>query len=112
MSAGARSGDRRAALAVAGLVFGLGAPLTYLLARFWERARDGIADASMILSEPHVGFYRRVAVAAWFGGLLAALAFGLLRRRGGVAFRPERVWSLALIAVTTTLFVLLAWLFP
>lgn len=69
---------RRAALALGGLVFGVAAPLTYFAERLLELARGEGGDPRLVLATLHTVYYWRVAVAVWWGGVLAALAVALL----------------------------------
>jgi len=70
--------DRRVAFSTAALVFGLTAPMTYLCERFYERLRSGRNVPQLIVSEAHANFYWRAALALWFGGLVAILAFRMV----------------------------------
>ena len=71
--------DRRARIAVAGLMFAVSAPVTYALERLYERLRAGPHNMQLILSEPKAGFYWRATIAVWLAGLMAMLAFRYLR---------------------------------
>lgn len=65
---------RRGALAFGGLVFGLAAPITYFTQRLLEHARGEAGDPRLVLATLHTVYYWRVAVAVWWGGVVAALA--------------------------------------
>ncbi len=64
-----REGRRVAAL----LCFAAVAPVGYALHRLWFAA--GEADPRMIIASAHIGFYWRVATAAWWGLLAAAAGY-------------------------------------
>jgi hypothetical protein len=71
--------SRRERLARAGLVFAVVAPLAYLAQRLFERGQGGVGDPLAIVREAHVAFYWRASIAAWWGGVAAALASSIPR---------------------------------
>lgn len=100
--------DRRTAAAFASLIFGLTASMTYLLERLYERLRAGKVDQRIILEQAHAMFYWRAFLAAWWGGVIALLAYGLLR--GSPRRNPRSLTVAALILLPVVL--LWAWRFP
>jgi hypothetical protein len=102
----------RRAAAAAALVAGLCAASAYVAVRLWERLRTGPLDPALVVSEAHVGFYWRAAVAGWAGLAGAAVAFVWLRGRASeavdlAAARAGRAAPLVALGCA-----LLVWLFP
>jgi Na+/phosphate symporter len=111
MKASADSSRRRAALAISGLVFGVCAPVVYVLQRLYEAARDGGVDPASILRQVHATYYYRALIAAWFAALIAALVYRAARsREADLDAHARSVARLALIALP--LCAALAWLVP
>jgi hypothetical protein len=71
----------RTAVALAGLVFGLTAPMAYVIERIYERLRGGKHIPTLIVAEAHAGFYWRAIIAAWWAGFVALVAARLVRNR-------------------------------
>ncbi len=98
---------RRSALAFAAMVFALVAPVTYIAERLLEHLRGEAGDPRMVLATLHTVFYWRVAVALWWGGVVAILVFVRL------APTPKAVSQLRTVALAVfALFVFLAARFP
>jgi hypothetical protein len=109
MAATERSEPRRA-LALAALVFGLTAPLTYVLQRVYERARVGVVDPTLILRSTHVDYLWRVGVATWWAGTCALVTWLTWRERpAGPAATRRLAWA---AVVAGALVALLAWRRP
>ncbi len=103
--------ERRSALALAALVFGLAAPSTYVLERLYEYARGDSVNPVLILRTLDTVYYWRVGVAVWWGASVAGLAYALLLRRpGSAAARAARLSLAALVLVPVIAVV--AWVFP
>lgn len=102
--------ERRHALSVAALTFGLATPLTYALERAIEWARGEHGDPRLILRTLHTAYYWRAAVAFWWGGAVALLVYAWLKSERD----PTRfARTLALMAVITLpAFVFASWIFP
>lgn len=101
--------DRRR-LALAVMTFGVAAMIAYLGQRVFERARGGAPDPLMMLEEPHVAFYWRSAIAAWWGGLAAIVAYAASARSRSHG-RTVR-WVAIASVPAAILHVLLSWLLP
>lgn len=95
MTTPSESENRRSAAAAAGLVFGLAASLTYLAERLYEQARGEASDPTLILKTLHTVYYWRVAIAAWWGGVVALIAYTAFRRAGASERRTQRLALLA-----------------
>jgi len=74
-----QSPAERARIAVASLVFALGAPLVYAALRGFEQLRGGASDPTLIVRALHTTYYWRVSLSAWAAGLAALIVFGTLR---------------------------------
>jgi Ni/Fe-hydrogenase subunit HybB-like protein len=89
---------RRLAASAAALVFGLAAPLTYLLHRLHAAAQGGEA-AALVLRQTHVAFYWRSATATWLATVVAGLAYAFLLRRDRADQVARLIRRVALIVV-------------
>ena len=78
------TGDR---IAVAALVAGAIAPLTYIAIRVLERVRVGAWDVTLVIYERTTGFYWRLLVAVWFASLIGAVVHALLDARPAAIHR-------------------------
>ncbi len=107
---GAVDEPRRLRVCVAAMAFASVAPVAYLVQRLLDRARGVAFDPTSVVSEPHVAFYWRCAIAAWWGGLAALTAHAIAGRGGS----PDRwAWWLALAAAPVgVVHAALSWLFP
>jgi hypothetical protein len=111
MKANADNDRRRAALAIAGLVFGLCAPAFYVLQRIYEAARGEGIDPASILRQAHASYYYRALLAVWFAAFIATLVYRSSRRHDiDLDRRAHRIALLALVVVP--LCSVVAWLVP
>ncbi len=112
----ATEGDRErrnAAVAAAALVFAVGAPVTYAAERLYEYARGEASNPLLILRSLHTVYYWRVAVAVWWGLMLAVFAFLHFMRDERDPADERRARMLALAAlVLIPLVALAAFVFP
>ncbi len=104
---------RRAAVSLAGLLFAVVAPLTYLAQRMYERFRSAAIDPGLILASTHTSFYWRSAIAVWFAATCAAIAYrgwraDLAEKRGEMLARTIA----AALAAGAVVFFVAAWLLP
>ena len=90
---------RRGAIAAAALVFAIGAPVTYAAERLYEYARGEASNPMLILRTLHTVYYLRVAVAVWWGLMLALLAFLQFMRDERDPSDERRAQRLALAAL-------------
>lgn len=104
---------RRGAIAAAALVFAIGAPVTYVAERLYEYARGEASNPILILRSLHTVYYWRVAVAVWWGLMLALFAFLHFMRdeRDPADERRARVLAIAAL-VFIPLVAVLAFVFP
>jgi hypothetical protein len=72
--------ERRTAWALAALVFAGAAPLAYVVQRVAEKLSGYGQDPLLLVFELRTAFYWRAAIATWWGGLAAVVAFALLSR--------------------------------
>jgi Na+/phosphate symporter len=111
MKASADKSRRRAALALAGLAFGVSAPLFYVVQRLYEAARGQAIDPASILRQAHTSFYYRALAAVWFAALIAALVYRSSRNEDADAERRARQLGL-LALIVLPLCSIAAWLVP
>jgi hypothetical protein len=100
----------RTRLAIAAIVFGLGATVAYVALRLSDHARGLTFDPTTLGAEPHVSYYWRAATASFWGGLVAIVAYALAGRA-----RDPSAWvgRLALAAIPIGVaHLLLSGLFP
>ncbi len=100
--------DRRSTQALAGLAFGLGSLVAYIVQRLIDRALAGDVDPLSMLRQTHVAYFWRASTAAFWGGLAALVVLALGARRLP-ALGPRAAWT---VAVVVALFAVLAWIFP
>lgn len=100
--------NRRQAAAMAALIFGVTASFTYLMERLYERLRAGRRDPRLILGEAHAMFYWRAFLAAWWGSVIAVIAYRLLVASDRRNPRWLAILSLALFPIA----ILWAWRLP
>jgi len=104
---------RGAAIAAAALVFAIGAPVTYALQRLYEYARGEAANPILILRTLHTVYYWRVAVAVWWGLMLALFAFlHFMRDERDPADERRARWLAIAALVLIPLVALVAFVFP
>ena len=103
-----RSHERRS-WALAGLAFGVVAPIAYIAQRLIDHAMVPDADPLSMLRQTHVAYLWRAATAALWGGLagVTVLLIGADRLR-----IPEPRASARAVAVVAALFLVLAWIYP
>jgi len=95
--------ERRGASAgLAGLLFALAAPATYFAERLLEHARGEAGDPRLVLATLHTVYYWRLAVAVWWGGVVAALAVALLTPSARVV-RATCLMALVMLPVLVAL---------
>ncbi len=102
--------DRPTRLAIAALGFAVVAPLAYLGQRLFDYAMTGPPDLAAMLRQTVVGYYWRVAIAAWWGGLGAIVLYALAGRSGR-ADALVRVSAIGALLIGFA-FAILAWRFP
>ena len=104
---------RRGAIAAAALVFAISAPVTYAAERLYEYARGEASNPILILRTLHTVYYWRVAVAVWWGLMMALFAFLHFMRDERDPADEKRARMLAIAAlILIPLFALLAFVFP
>lgn len=104
---------RRGATAAAALVFAIAAPVTYAAERLYEYARGEASNPILILRSLHTVYYWRVAVAVWWGLMLALLAFLHFMRDERDPADERRARLLAVVAlILIPLVALVAFVFP
>jgi hypothetical protein len=102
---------RRAALALAALVFGVCVPVLYVLQRLYEASRGQWVDPASILRQVHVAYYYRALAAVWFAAFIGALVYQSSARRDvDLDARARFVARLGLLLVPLS--ALAAWLVP
>lgn len=102
--------ERRVALSLAAAVLGITAPVAYVAQRLYEIARSGPVDPLSILRDSHTAFYWRAAVATWWAGLFAVMAYGIARSDGARRFVTQALTWAAVPLVIVLAF--LSWWFP
>lgn len=102
---------RSAAVAAAALVFAIGAPATYAAERLYEYARGEASNPVLILRTLHTVYYWRVAVAVWWGLMLALFSFLHFVRQEGEPERLARALAIAAL-VLVPLIAVVAFVFP
>ena len=107
------SEQRGGAVAASALVFAIAAPVTYAAQRLYEYARGENGNPILILRTLHTVYYWRVAVAVWWGLMLALFAFLHFMRQEGAPAHERRARGLAIAAlVLIPLVALAALVFP
>ncbi len=90
---------KRVALALASLVFGFAAPVAYTAQRLFERARSTPTDPLLVVFDLHTAFYWRASTAAWWGVVLAIVAYAFSVQPAAATLRARLTRGVTLAAV-------------
>jgi hypothetical protein len=101
--------DRRRTMALAGLAFGLVAPIAYIVQRLYDHALVGDVDPLSMLRQTHVAYFWRASTAAFWGGLAALVVLIVGAERLRV---PEPRSAARVLAIVAATFLVLAWIYP
>jgi hypothetical protein len=104
-----RDDEHRRTWALAGLAFGLAAPVAYIAQRLYDHALVGETDPLSMLRQVHVAYFWRAATAGFWGGLAALVVLLVGARRLRV---PEPRAAARVLAVVVATFLVLAWIYP
>lgn len=100
-------------MALAALAFAVSAPGAYVAQRLYEVWWVGApsSNPALVIRAAHTAFYWRAATATWWGGLIAAIAYGAVRYAGRSGRRAAWLVTRGAIA-WIVLLVVLAWAVP